>query len=52
MSQCIVPNWNLRHQQRQEQVEAEEEADISTDVNHNNNPSSSHFFPMYVFTLH
>ncbi|KAH9722039.1 transcription factor PIF7 [Citrus sinensis] len=46
MSQCIVPNWNLRHQQRQEQVEAEEEADISTDVNHNNNPSSSHFFPM------
>ncbi|KAH9777997.1 transcription factor PIF7 [Citrus sinensis] len=46
MSQCIVPNWNLRHQQRQEQVEAEEEADISTDVNNNNNPSSSHFFPM------
>lgn len=45
MSQCMVPNWNLKHQHGQEQVEAEEEADTSSHVN-NNNPSNSHFFPM------
>lgn len=46
MSQCIVPNWNLKHQQGHEQVEAEEEADTTSHVNNNNNPSNGHFFPM------
>ncbi|KAA8541003.1 hypothetical protein F0562_024859 [Nyssa sinensis] len=43
MSQCIVPNWNLRHQ-RQEQVEGEE-GKRSSHV-HNQQNTSHHVVPM------
>lgn len=42
-SQCIVPNWNLRHQ-RQEQVEGEE-GNRSSHV-HTHQKNSSHIVPM------
>ncbi|KAK9278865.1 hypothetical protein L1049_028444 [Liquidambar formosana] len=42
MSQCVVPNWNLRHQ-RQEQTEGEE-GNRSNHVQNQQNPS--HLVPM------
>ncbi|KAJ0106589.1 hypothetical protein Patl1_18827 [Pistacia atlantica] len=45
MSQCTVPNWNLRHQQRQEQVQGEEGINRSSHVQHNTS-STHHLSPM------
>ena len=50
MSQCIVPNWNLKHQ-RQEQVEEEEkEEEQGNRSSHVLNPRNTHLVPMYVWT--
>ncbi|KAJ0049414.1 hypothetical protein Pint_16186 [Pistacia integerrima] len=48
MSQCTVPNWNLRHQQRQEQVQGEEGINRSSHVQHNT-CSTHHLSPITVF---
>ena len=54
MSQCIVPNWDLKHQ-RQQQVEGEEEEEAEqgdrsshVQLNTNNiNNNIHHLVPMY-----
>ncbi|XP_044476728.1 transcription factor PIF7-like [Mangifera indica] len=42
MSQCIVPNWNLRHQQKQEQVHGDEGIYRSSSSTHHLSPMSNY----------
>lgn len=52
MSQCLVPNWNLK-QQRQQQVEGEEgisrrSSHVHSDWHSHPDPAATHLVPMYA----